>query len=176
MKSWPHAPSKIVRGPGLYVVTAATYRKQRLFDSPEKLDLLHDTILGLAEGYGWKLQAWAVFPNHYHLVGIAPEEDDPVKSLTKAIHGSCAIELNRMDHTPGRQVWFRSWQTRLTFEKSYLARLSYVMYNPVRHGLVKKPEDYPWCSRRWFEAHGDRSFVNTVLNLDTARVRIIDDF
>jgi len=28
------------------------------------------------------------------------------------------------------------WDTRLTFEKSWLARLKYVHHNPLYHGLV----------------------------------------
>jgi putative transposase len=31
---------------------------------------------------------------------------------------------------------YEFWDTRLTFEKSWFARLNYVHQNPVKHGLV----------------------------------------
>jgi putative transposase len=51
------------------MVTAATLEKQRLFDNAAKLDLLERELLKLAKHYEWALEAWAVFPNHYHFVG-----------------------------------------------------------------------------------------------------------
>lgn len=44
--------------------------------------------------------------------------------------------INQVDAKPGRQVWHNFWETRLTYQKSYLARLKYVHQNPVKHGLV----------------------------------------
>src|SRR6185295_13265442 len=41
-----------------------------------------------------------------------------------------------IDNATGRQVWYNFWDTKLTFENSYLARLNYVHQNPVKHGLV----------------------------------------
>ena len=30
----------------------------------------------VAHEFGWQLEAWAVFSNHYHFVGHSPEEND----------------------------------------------------------------------------------------------------
>jgi putative transposase len=176
MRTWPHAPSKIVKGPGTYIVTSGTYGKARLLDSRAKLDLVHDSLLELAYEHGWSLQAWAVFSNHYHLVGVTPSEDDPVRRLTSALHRRTARDLNEIDSKPGRVVWYRTWQTRLTYEKAHLARLAYVMSNPTKHRLVSDPKQYPWCSMNWFTQLGDRPFVESVLSFDTSRVRVPDDF
>lgn len=176
MGTWPHAPSKIVKGPGLYIITAGTYRKEPMFSGDEKLDLLLDTILIVAEELGWRLEAWAVFPNHYHLIGHAPNTTNPAYDLTKRIHARSAQALNRMDGVSGRKVWFNSWDTRLTYEKSYLARLAYVHQNPVKHGLVKIARDYRWCSAAWFEQNGEHAFVETVLSFPIDKVNVRDDF
>ena len=40
----------------------------------QRLEFLHDSLLGLAEEYGWNLQAWAVFSNHYHFVAMSPPD------------------------------------------------------------------------------------------------------
>jgi len=53
------------------MVTAGTYLKQPIFRGAQRLECLCDLLLELAEKYGWDLQAWAVFPNHYHFVALS---------------------------------------------------------------------------------------------------------
>ncbi len=75
-KSWPHAPTHQISEKGTFLVTAGTYQKRHHFREPARLDLLEDTLLTQAAEYGWDLEAWAVFSNHYHFVGHS--EVDPV--------------------------------------------------------------------------------------------------
>ncbi|MCH8979914.1 MAG: transposase [Armatimonadetes bacterium] len=176
MRTWPHAPSKCVQEPGTYIVTAGTYKKECLFHDDERLELLHDLLLEVMEEQGWELMALAVFDNHYHFVGVSPKIPNPVGKLCGKVHMVSAKELNALDDTPGRKVWYRSWDTKITFEKSLMARIAYVHNNPVKHGLVRTPEEYQWCSAAWFLREGDRPFVETVLSFKTDRVNVYDDF
>ncbi len=146
------------------------------FTDDLRLQMLQEVLLVNLEQRGWKIAAWAVFSNHYHIVGQSPATGLGLTELTKAIHGDSAAELNRLDGTPGRRVWYRTFDTKLTYQKSYLARLAYVHRNAVHHGLVRLPEDYMWCSANWFLAHGARPFVETVLSFKTDRVQVYDDF
>ena len=96
--------------------------------------------------------------------------------MLSELHTRTAISVNEMDSTPGRQVWFDYWDTHLTFPRSYFARLNYVHQNPVKHGVVKAAEDYPWCSARWFEARAPEPFKRTVRSFKIDRVSVPDDF
>src|SRR5437667_10073913 len=80
------------------------------------------------------------------------------------------------DATPRRRVMYEFWDTRLTFEKSWLARLNYVHQNPVKHGLVSLANQYPWCSAAWFETNARRAFVRSVYSFKTDRINVPDDF
>jgi putative transposase len=60
------------------------------------------------------------------------------------LHTKTGGWINRLDRMPGRQVWHNFWDTKLTYQKSYLARLNYVHQNPVKHGLVPVANQYPW--------------------------------
>jgi putative transposase len=55
------------------------------------------------------------------------------------LHFETACHVNRLDQRTDRNVWFNYGETRLTYEKSYLARLSYVHRNAVKHRLVSTP-------------------------------------
>ena len=158
------------------MLTAGTYHKEKFFSDKERLDVLENTLLEVLEEFGWKVQAWAVFPNHYHFVGFSPDTGLDLENLTQKIHRNSARELNKLDDTPGRQVWYRCWDTKITYEKSYLARLAYVHRNPVKHGLVKDPIEYRWCSASWFLNHADRPFYETVMSFKTDKVNVMDDF
>lgn len=173
---WPHAPSHLFVPNAAYIVTAGTYGKMPYFEAPERRDFLLQTIFEEALRWGWALQAWAVLPNHYHWVGIAPEEASTLRRMIQAVHSRTAIWVNREDHAAGRKVWHSYWDTWLSWQSSYLARLHYVHQNPVKHGVVRNAANYRWCSMAWFEGHAPNSFRKTVLSLKLDAVRVEDDF
>ena len=175
LRNWPHSPAHCLRQAGTYMVTAGTYNHVSVFRGAERLTRLTNHVLELAERYGWSLQAWAVFPNHYHLMGDS-QTPESLRSFLRHLHSITAIEANKLDGTPGRRVWFEFWETRITFPRSYLSRLNYVHQNAVRHGLVRVPAQYPWCSAGWFERTATRSFHQTVSAFKVDRLNIPDDF
>ena len=158
------------------MVTAGTLDKIPHFHDDQRLEILHDLLLKSAEEDGWELLAWAVFDNHYHFVGVSPGAESAAKRLCSKVHTLSAIELNRLDGTPGRRVWYRSWDTRISYERSVMARLAYVHTNAVKHGLVKRPDEYRWCSAAWFLREGDRPFVESVTSFKTDKVNVFDDY
>jgi len=150
--------------------------KEHYFRDAAALDFLENELLTKAREYQWQLEAWAVFSNHYHFAGHALEDAETLRPLLTHLHADTAREVNRRDAKPGRQVWFNYWDSELTFEKSYLARLNYVHQNAVRHGLVPAANRYRWCSAAWFERTATRSQVKKIYSFKTDRIRVVDDF
>lgn len=175
LQDWPHAPIHRLQQAGAYMVTSGTYQKAPIFNSPERLTLLANSLFDLAENYQWQLQAWAVFANHYHFMAES-EKPQNLKNLIRHLHSSTAIVVNQQDNTPGRRVWFQYWESHLTFQHSYFARLNYVHHNAVRHGVVSKASLYPWCSASWFERKATTSFLKTIMMFPTDKLEIPDDY
>ena len=175
-KDWPHAPVHRLDSHGIYIVTAATLHKDHLFSDHGKLTLLENMLLSLAKRYRWRLEAWAVFSNHYHFVGRSGEDATNLRKFLKHLHTDSARELNRLDNAAGRTVWFNFWDTKLTYERSYLARLNYVHQNPVKHGLVFLANQYQWCSAAWFERTATPAMVKTIYGFKIDRLNVHDDF
>ena len=173
---WPHGPTHLFVPEAFYIVTASTYRKERYFNTPQRLTLVLSTLFAQAERFGWMLQAWAVMQNHYHFVAQAPQNARSLRTMLRAIHSVTAKAVNAEDGTAARQVWYQYRDTCLTNEKSYFARLHYVHTNPVKHGVTAKAEDYPWCSMRWFVQKANPAFRRTVLSFKCDRISIEDDF
>ena len=63
-----------------------------------------------------------------------------------SFHKFTASQWNRSENKPGRKVWYNYWDTCIRSEEDYLARLKYVFWNPVKHGLAQNPEDYRYSN------------------------------
>jgi putative transposase len=175
-RTWHHSPSHLLVPGSAYIVTGGTYKRLHIFEGPERLELLQSALFEAAERSRWQLEAWCALPNHYHFVASAPDDADSLKRMIQLLHSWTARVVNGRDGAPGRRVWFQYWDTCLTHERSYLARLNYVHTNAVKHGTVGRAEDYPYCSATWFAAKADPAFYKLVTSLRTDRIDVVDDF
>lgn len=175
--TWPHAPLHQLSTRGTYIVTAGTYQKAHHFRERKRLNILHRGLLSVAHEFGWWLEAWAVFSNHYHFVAHSPEAGaDNLSQMLGLLHEKTAKWINKLDNSAGREIWHNFWETRLTHRNSYLARLNYVHQNPVKHGLVYVANQYPWCSAGWFERTARPAQVKTIYGFKTDKLKVLDDY
>jgi putative transposase len=158
------------------MVTAGTYRKAHHLRNAQRLDLTQNALLATAEEFGWRLQAWAVMSNHYHFMAISPNNPESLRIFLRKLHSNVGKRLNQLDKTPGRQVWYQFYDTHITYEGSYYARLKYVNENPVHHGLVAAASNYRWCSAAWFQREATTAFQKTVASFKIDRIKVIDPF
>jgi len=173
---WPHAPIHRLEDGGVYMITTGTYQKSPFFRQSTNLNMLHGGLLSLAAKYNWALEAWAVFANHYHFIGRAAHGGRNLPRFLGELHSRTAALLNKQDKTPGRKVWHNYWDTQLTHQASYLARLSYVHQNAVKHQIVSVASQYPWCSAAWFERTATEAQIKTLYSFKTDQLHINDDY
>ena len=176
MSHWPHAPVHRLVEKGTFMVTGGTYLKHHFLNTPAKRTWVQDCLFELADAYNWLLQAWSILINHYHFVALSPSDPSNLEVFLGQLHTCTAEHLNRLDGMPGRRVWYQSWDTAITYQTSYFARLRYVHDNPVHHGVVRTATAYPWCSAGWFERTASRAFQHTVASFKIDRVKVYDDF
>jgi putative transposase len=111
-----------------------------------------------------------MFPNHYHFVAHCGSAPESLRRMLGALHANSAAWINRLDRTPGRRVWHNFWETKLTSQGSYLARLAYVHRNAVKHGLVTEATDYHYCSATWFEHNATRAQLTLIHRMKIDRI------
>ena len=86
------------------------------------------------------------------------ESSENPSSLTKftaSCHKFTARQWNDEENASGRKVWWNYWDTCIRSEKDYDNRLRYIFWNPVKHGLVENPDDYPFSSYKDFLEQSD---------------------
>jgi len=173
---WHHAPPHRFDAAGTYMITAATFQKAHRFKGSERLDMLMEALFRYATEYEWQLQAWALFPNHYHFIAVSPAHPKTLARFLNTLHMKTARAVNQMDGTPGRRVWFQYWDSQITFTNSYWPRLRYVHENAVHHGIVPVANQYRWCSARWFEETAEPTLQRKLMSYAYDKIRVSDHF
>jgi REP element-mobilizing transposase RayT len=107
---------------------------------------LHD------QGMKAAIHAVVVMPDHVHLL-LTPlrDADGNLYSLVEILQGiksASAHSLNRAMRRSGPVWQEESFDHVLRSEESFAEKLEYIRQNPVRRGLVARPEDYRWL---WVE-------------------------
>lgn len=130
----------------LYHVTARGNARQDIFfgdaDHAAFLDVLAETCAHQR----WRCHAYCLMTNHYHLV--VETEDANLSHGMRQINGVYTQNFNRRHGRVGHLLQGR-YKAILVDKEGYLKELArYVVLNPVRAGLVGRPEDWRWSSYR----------------------------
>jgi REP element-mobilizing transposase RayT len=99
-------------------------------------------------GRKYTLFACVVMDTHSHVIFQPLERPDHTFwSLAQIAHSIKSYSANRIQRTlgaPGR-IWKEQGYDRMVRdEKALLAEMEYIVGNPVRAGLVTRPQDYRW--------------------------------
>jgi putative transposase len=98
-----------------------------------------------ADQFGCALHAYVLMTNHVHLL-LTPEREDSAALMMKHLGQRYVQYVNRSYRRTGT-LWEGRFRSCLTQSEDYvLACYRYIELNPVRAGLVVKPQDYRWSS------------------------------
>jgi len=104
----------------------------------------------------YRLIAWCIMPNHVHVLIDPKEALGKIVQSWKSYTGRWALKRNAELGlgVPGEKLWMRDyWDRYIRDETHYMQAVDYIEKNPVKAGLCKSPEDWPWSSAR-FRKHG----------------------
>jgi len=114
---------------------------------PPCAEIVRDALLHF-DGERYRLLEWCVMPNHVHVLVYCPKRTllgEMVKSWK--IHSARKIN-QRLDRQGG--LWALDYYDRYIRDLDHLASArNYIRMNPVKAGLCRNPEDWPWSSAGW---------------------------
>ena len=114
----------------------------------------------------FKLHAFCLMPNHFHLL-IEQTGDVPVSKLISQISTSYAMYINKKYKRVGH-VFQDQFKSVLAENNPQLMWLSaYIHMNPVKDGLVKHPSEYKWNSYNDYASKRNLLIVNKELLIGT---------
>ena len=138
--------SKLHPQTALYHVTSRGDRREEIFEDDQDRTMFLSTLGQVVDQFNWVCYACCLMDNHYHLLIQTP--DSNLSKGMRQLNGVYTPLSNRRYKRVGHLFQGR-FKAILVDSDAYLLELSrYVVLNPVRANMVKKPADWPWSSYR----------------------------
>lgn len=133
--------------PGAYYhITSRGNEKKDIFRSRKDRERFLLYIESAAERYGAVIHTYCLMTNHYHLLMETPRGN--LSEIMQYVNGSYTTYFNVKRKRSGHLFQGR-FKSIVVDADEYAMELSrYIHLNPVRAGIVKKPEDHEWSSYR----------------------------
>ena len=161
----PHQP-----GASVFLTVNLADRSSRML--VHRIDVLRQAVMQTRAARPFVVDAWVVLPDHMHCVWTLPEGDADFSNRMGEIKGRFSREVRRSGPAPtppvhnrhgvvgGRErvgagpdlraevpIWQkRFWEHHIRDDRDYAAHVNYCWINPVKHGLVDDPADWPYSS------------------------------
>ena len=128
-----------------YHVVARGNNKQTIFDD-ELRHVFLSTLRSVATSYDWRVVAFALMRNHYHLVMQIGDRglSDGMCVLNTRFARASNLRYDRINHCLGQ----RFWSSHLDTPHYLLNSIRYAMWNPPRANRCADPGDTTWTSYR----------------------------
>ncbi len=159
-----HNPPHIYIDNTVYFITAHTYGEKNFLNTDEKKGILLNKINESIKYYQFKLYGWVIIDNHYHLL-IRTTCGNNLGKFINMVHGSSSYEINKIDKSQGRKIWYSYWDTCVRSEKDFYIRLNYIHNNPIKHGFVKNLEElefYKFSSYPIYLKEKGKNWINDI--------------
>ncbi len=159
-----------------YFITTKTFCNKKIFNDNKKMVLFLECINFLVKRKYFTLYAWVILSDHVHLLmeiigsknvsevmhDLKSYSANRISKLTlqqqyrRGFHASPELKLSRsVEASAMEKKYFKIWQTSfydhiIRDETDLKNHYNYIQFNPVKHGYVNNPEDWPWSSYHTF--------------------------
>ena len=134
--------------PGLphHITQRGVRRMPVFFSDDDRRDYL-GLLCEQGKRFGVRYIAWCLMSNHIHLIAVPENESSLAKGVGEA-HKRYSRMINFREGWRGYLFQGRFFSCPLQ-EAYAVAAIRYVLRNPVRAGICRKPCEYEWSSAQW---------------------------
>lgn len=133
-----------------FTVTLATRGSDLL---TREIETLRQSVRQTRAERPFFIDAWVVLPDHMHCVWTLPDGDSDFSTRWSVIKARFSRAMPHVERRPSHAVrrehgiWQRRfWEHHIRDEDDLRAHVRYCWINPVKHGLVEDPADWPFSS------------------------------
>ena len=160
---------------GTFFFTLVTCRRVPVLAHPELLRALREAMTRVRRELPFRVIAMVVLPDHLHCIWKLPEGDSDYPrrwSLIKRATSQLAMRAAPDGRAPSIQscaqrtlpsirrrresgLWQRRyWEHQIRNDADLSAHVDYIHWNPVKHGYVGRPRDWPQSTVHRFTQRG----------------------
>jgi len=141
---------------GTYFFTVVSFRRARIFIEEENIALLREAFRTVMKRHPFFIEAFVLLPDHMHCIWTLPSGDADFSKRWRLIKSYFSRKCDdRYRQRPfssriakkEQAIWQRRfWEHWIQDEHDFINHVEYIHYNPVKHGLVDRPIDWPYSS------------------------------
>jgi putative transposase len=159
---------------GTYFFTVVTFDRRPILTDPLGRSCLRTAMRNVRAKRPFEMIAFALLPDHLHVVWTLPPGDSGYavrwsqikESFTRLFLASGGMEGSRNAtrvRRRERSVWQRRcWEHTCRDEEDLKRCIDYIHWNPVKHGLVERVQDYPWSTCHRFARLGEYDLATAI--------------
>ncbi|MGZ8286801.1 MAG: transposase [Allosphingosinicella sp.] len=133
--------------PGIpHHVTQRGNRRQQTFFGDSDFELYLKLLRHWSAKAGTAIWSWCLMPNHVHVV-LVPRDEDGLRATIAPTHRQYTWRINQREGWRGH-LWQGRFASVAMDEPHLHVCFRYTELNPVRAGLVERPEQWRWSSAR----------------------------
>ncbi len=158
-----------------YFFTVVTWRRQPVLCREPCRAMLRKAIADVRRTHPFEIVAWVLLPDHTHCIWKLPEGDNDyskrwgmikagfTRRIHKLINDGITIKGMLPSDTRSKSqkqrheglIWQRRfWEHQIRDENDFNHHCDYIHFNPVKHGLVKTPTQWPYSTIHGFVEKG----------------------
>ncbi len=152
-------PLRRVSETGIYHVMSRGSRRKNIFHDNEDRKRFINIMINKKKNGSFNLYGYCIMDNHYHL--LIKEEKESLSTIMKMINAAYAIYYNERYKGVGHVFQDRYRSEAINNDTYLLGVTRYIHNNPIKAGLEKRVQDYPWSSyQQYFNYKRDSDLVN----------------
>jgi putative transposase len=130
----------------LHFVTFSCFHRLPLLEAPGAKETVEAVLEQTRARHLARVYAYVLMPEHVHLL-----VNEPPRILLAQLLKAVKQMTSRKLRGPREKFWQERYYDRNVHgEKARSEVIRYIHRNPVKRGLVEKPEDWPWSSFRHY--------------------------
>jgi len=147
-------------------------RFESIFSDEQDYLLFIDLLIEISEMWNARVAAFCLMPNHYHLLVQTP--DGNISRCMRHLNSVYTQRYNR-SHKYDGSLFRGRYKSILVSDDSYLLQLvRYIHRNPLRAGIVRVMQKYPWSSYKGYLSNAKKwDWLNkdTIFNMISPKKR-----
>ena len=138
-------------GTYFFTLTLANRQSQLL---TKHIGALRQSIRRVKTTHPFLMDAIVILPEHLHLMLTLPKNDEDYPNRISRIKANFTRQIPKHETVSEsrlrkgeRGIWQRRyWEHQIRDDSDYNNHINYIHYNPVKHGHVTSPIDWPYSS------------------------------
>ena len=137
---------RLLQPGGCYFFTVVTHQRQPLLIQTEYIQLLREAFQHIRKKHPFIIDAIVILPDHLHCIWRLPINDSDYATRWRLIKHFVTLKMNKKYRSKIKIWQKRFWEHYIRDEKDWKNHMDYIHFNPVKHGYVLSPFEWPYSS------------------------------